>query len=361
LIGIGVFILLFVGGSFLFVHIAYSSFFTRQAFADISDDLRYADISNACTRTSLTFPSGNNTLQAYLYTAPLSEQKQKIRGLVVMCPGFGSEGEESCLPKIVWLLNQGWVVFCYDDTGVHASGGTSMVGLAQSRDDLDAALDFIQEQSALNSLPLVLFGHSWGAYAAATVLAGNTRHISAVVCASGYDTPVAELSYIVRTHAGGFLATIEYPFICCYNWMVGGTDSNQSAVAAINSSTVPVLVVQGGDDDVVGADDPAIYAHRAEITNPNVRYVYLDTPGQDGHSTIFESLGASQYRTQIANQQASAAAALGYSSLASAPADVQQQLVSTVNKALYNGLNLPLFKRIEAFYEQNLKKTATSR
>ena len=61
-----------------------------------------------------------------------------------------------------------------------------MMGMAQSAIDLDAALTYIESNDELNGLPVLLYGHSWGGYAAAAVL-GSDHDIKASVSISGYS------------------------------------------------------------------------------------------------------------------------------------------------------------------------------
>ena len=73
------------------------------------------------------------------------------------------------LPETMHFVDSGYSVLTYDATGTGASGGSGTRGLAQSALDLDAALTRAEQED----LPILLFGHSWGGYAAAAVLGGS--------------------------------------------------------------------------------------------------------------------------------------------------------------------------------------------
>ena len=206
------------------------------------------------------------------------------------------------MAEIVWFVNHGYKVFSYDCTGTHASEGKGTRGMAQSAFDLNAALSCIEEEGDLKTLPVLLFGHSWGAYAAAAVLAGLPGYrgirIAAAVCVSGYNTP----NGIVLEHAKkmiGPLAFLEFPFMALENFFRFGRASTVSAVQSINASSVPVLVIHGAGDKVVPFNSSSIIARQKRITNPEVEYYIRDKEGQNGHNDLFLSARAVNYALQM--------------------------------------------------------------
>ncbi len=61
-------------------------------------------------------------------------------------------------------------MFSFDCTGSHESRGKGTTGLPQLALDLNAALSYMESDSALDGVPIMLYGHSWGGYAVAAVL-----------------------------------------------------------------------------------------------------------------------------------------------------------------------------------------------
>jgi pimeloyl-ACP methyl ester carboxylesterase len=346
LIGLIIFVVLFSVASMIGIHILFGMVFAREPFYTASPELHYADVAAHYPRTPLSFASGSYTLKGYLYGASVKSP----HGLVFIAPGIGGSGEEGYMPEITWFVDHGWKVLAYDDVGVHESAGSSMVSLTQSRDDLDAALAYAELQPGLRDLHWVLFGHSWGGYAVATAL--PTGHqIDAVVSVAGYATPDEELFYQAKAMLGP-LAYVEYPYLCLYNLFADGPDSNQSAIASINATSTPTLIVQGSADTTVGTDGPSIYAHRGQITNPNVQYSYWESPGQNRHTSVFLSAAAAAYEKQVASAQPAVFEALGISDLQTAPLALQQEYLSSIDKARYSAVNDILMQRVESFYEK---------
>ena len=131
--------------------------------ADEPDGLtvRYEDVAADYPRQTVTFSSGSAQLTGWLYPA------EDAAALVVIAHGLGADAE-TYLPETMHFVDSGYSVLTYDATGTGASGGSGTRGLAQSALDLDAALTRAEQED----LPILLFGHSWGGYAAAAVLGG---------------------------------------------------------------------------------------------------------------------------------------------------------------------------------------------
>ena len=128
----------------------------------------YEELQPDVSRESFVFPSGRNTLSGFRYDA------EDPRGLIVVVNGIG-DGADAHHPEIVEFVHAGWSVVTWDATGIGKSEGAWSKGLQQIRRDLAALLEYRTASKAWNGLPVVLYGHSAGAYAAATALARSRR------------------------------------------------------------------------------------------------------------------------------------------------------------------------------------------
>lgn len=106
-------------------------------------------------RSTVYFMSAENKLSGYIYG------EDNFKGLVVISHGRGASAE-AYYSEIQYFVDHGWRVFAYNNTGIHPSEGDSAKGLSQSLFDLQAALDYIAGNTQLSTLPIVLYGHSWG-------------------------------------------------------------------------------------------------------------------------------------------------------------------------------------------------------
>ncbi|MBO7407955.1 MAG: alpha/beta fold hydrolase [Clostridia bacterium] len=245
----------------------------------------YEELSAPPARTGFSFRSGNNELQGWRYDAVAPE------GVIVVVNGIGSGADEH-LPEILFFLEHGWSVITWDATGVGASEGRGIIGLQQIDSDLKAFMSYFCALDIARDLPVVLYGHSAGAYAAAMSLPGNGI-VRAAVLISGFDRPV-ELLYHHARQRVGFLADIEYPFLRLENFFLFGNGSDASAREALGRAEVPVLVVNGSSDDLVPwqfslARDPELY------TNPNIHCREITSTYQNEHSAPWLSAASAEY------------------------------------------------------------------
>ena len=219
---------------------------------------------------TVEFPCGKNTLRGY-YILPPSP-----RALILIAHGMhgSSDGYE---PAIEWFTESGYAVLIFDGTAVGRSDGKSVVGLQQTRYDIRAAIGYVRTNEALSDLPLVLLGHSVGAYAAATE--AETSGARAVVCVSGFDRPVTSMYRWARRYTF-VLSDIEYPFLLAREYVVLGKDANTSAAAALTDSGVPAMIVQGADDDAVM---PEISLFTA-LEGTDAECIVLRTESAENHS-----------------------------------------------------------------------------
>ena len=238
--------------------------YTPQQF---TTNYYYEHYGNDYPRVNVSFTSGENTLQGYIYGA------ENDKALLVFAHGIGS-GHEIYMKSLLWFVDNGWRVFAYDATGSGNSEGAGTKGLPQSALDLDTALDYIEADPELSALPKFLMGHSWGGYAVTAVL--NFGHeVDGVASVSGYAEPV-EMIYEFASGIVGDFRPLIYPSICLYNKLLFGEYAGLSAVDGINSTSTPVLVIHGTEDQTIGYEESAIMHKRNFITNPNVQFLTLE-------------------------------------------------------------------------------------
>ncbi len=271
----------------LYLMMTYTSSFRRVDIPDArySGYLRYSDVAGL-KRTEVSFESGENVLQGYVYG------EDNTKGLVVISHGLGF-GAENYLAETLYFVDHGWRVFAYDNTGTHESEGKNTIGPSQSLLDLKAALTYIKCEATLHSLSVMVYGHSWGAYASAAIL-GYSFDIAAVVSIAGFDSPLGLLQEQARNQMG-MTSPIVYPFVWLQQKKLFGDRVHHSATKGINRSNTPVMVIHGDEDDAISYYGASIIAHQKEITNPNVRFIPYNVENHNGHNNIFRSDAALEY------------------------------------------------------------------
>lgn len=283
------FLLFFTGLSMFGSAAVFRILFRRVDTLPAYVEIPYEEIAAPqYAREKISFLSDENRLSGYLYGGGES-------GLVIIAPGMNSNSETH-LAEVMFFRDSGYSVLAYTGTGFCDSEGDGIVGLQQSKRDLLSAIAFASGDSRTRDLPLILYGHSMGGYAAASVL--DEADVSGAICVSGFNAPVETMYRLARRYVGA-AADVEYPFLYLQNVLVFGGDADDEAVESINSVDTPVLIVQGTQDAVV-TEDVSIFAHEDEITNPNADFIAVNEPHRSGHRSVWLSESAAAY---VAQQQ----------------------------------------------------------
>ncbi len=333
------FILIFSAASFIIVKVNFDDVFGRTTLDPLSYYLMYTDAEDTYEREKISFMSGENRLQGYLYGG------ENTKGLVVICHGLGG-GAENYLAQTLSFVDEGYQVFGYDNTGCYNSEGESCIGLVQSVKDLDAALTFIEREERFKGLPVYLYGHSWGGYAVTAVF-NYDHNIAASVSVSGFNKPMQMIIEWARGMMGSF-AYVEYPYIWLYQKTVFGGDLDITAVNGINNTDTPIMIVHGTDDQTIGIDESAIIAYRDMITNPNVVYEIREKENQNGHSTLFRSAESVAYTEKLDKE---------YDKLyeeydGNIPEEAEKAFYEKIDKSVSGGLDTELMEDIFMFFDK---------
>lgn len=336
---LGIIILIYSIISLVITKFVYDSQFPRYNRHDetVMAGLRYQDLEDKFPRQLFKFNSGKNELQGYLYG------QMNDRGLVVVAHGIGG-GADSYLPQITWFVEQGWRVLAFDATGSFDSEGRTTRGFPQSLLDLDALLLYVDDQPELADLPLLLFGHSWGGYAAANILHYD-HDILGVVSVSGANSPMEMVIEQGRQMMGGFIY-LQSPYLWLYQYMLFGQSASLSADDAIRENHTPVMLIHGSDDEMVQYDGSAIAANFQKDLPEHVQVLIRDQAGRNGHNDLFRSEDSIAYINEIN---------VTYRKLydqyeQNIPYDVKQEFYATVDRELAQQLDPYLMQEINSFY-----------
>ena len=238
--------------SFLVTKVIYDSIFRRYDHpgSEITDSA-LTDVMH-----QISFPSGENTLSGKLFDGPGDS-------LVVIAQGIHSHSG-NYIPIIRQFLEQyNRDVFIFDMTGSCESEGKSGIGFSQAVYDLNAALDHIAQEYAYEDIFLI--GHSRGGYAACSVLTSRSD-VDAVVTINSPNSPM-DAVIGATFHTTGWFAYCNYPILYLYQAMLFDFKTvSQSASDAIDSCSVPVLIIQAQQDQSVIWNRFSIYANQDEIS-----------------------------------------------------------------------------------------------
>lgn len=288
----------------------------HYSYAELVSVPRFTELGSV-PRCGFRFRSGNNELQGWRYDA------ESPNGLIVVVNGIGSGADEH-LAEIQYFLANNWSVATWDATGVGASEGRGTIGLQQIRIDLEAFFAYCRSSDFSGDLPIVIYSHSAGAYAAALCLSSHDR-IRAAVLISGFDRPVDLMLHHAKSHIG-LLADIESPFLRLENLFLFGSGANDSARDALCTVSVPVFIINGNSDDLVPWKF-SLARDQDSYQNPNIRCIVISSAYQNEHSAPWLSPSAAEYLYLNINDTN-----------------------ATVDKELANELNLDFMRSILDFY-----------
>lgn len=206
------------------------------------------------------------------------------KGIVVVSHGFGGGGHINYLPFINAFAQNGYLVFAYDAPGNDGSEGR-VGGFPNGVRALDAALDYIAAREEYSGLPVMLFGHSWGAYSAANVLNFHPE-VSAAALVSGINESEDVIGHYARRY-GGVTAELVMPYISLYERLKFGKEfSDISGVSGLENTDARIFIAHSADDQTVpvscGFD---IYE---EAFGDNSRFTFVRYEDQ-GHTDILYS------------------------------------------------------------------------
>ena len=196
-------------------------------------------------RTRYEFKSDKGqTIVGYMYSAG-SEQK----AIIVFAHGYGAGGHNSYMPSINYFAQNGYYVFAYDATGCDKSEGDGVGGVPQGVTDLDHAISFVEENDDIPTLPVVLFGHSWGGYCVSSVLTYHPE-VKAVIECSGFNRSSDMFESGGKSQAGSVIYTMT-PFIRIHEHFKYGKYASNTAMDGFDSTDAAVMIVHSADDDVI--------------------------------------------------------------------------------------------------------------
>ncbi len=230
-------------------------------------------------RTRFRFPSDKGQmLTGYMYSFG-EDQK----GIIIIAHGFGGGGHNSYMDTADFFARNGYLVFAYDATGNDESEGKGVGGLPQGVIDLDHAISFVEDSGNFPVLPIMLFGHSWGAYSACAVL---TRHpeVRAVIACSGFNASPDMFESEGRKEAGDAIA-LFMPFVKLHEAGKYGKYAGITAMDGFAASDAAVMVVHSKDDDLVPAAIGYDIYNEKYSSDPRFAFILLE---DSGHSYVFD-------------------------------------------------------------------------
>ena len=252
----------------------------NQRFESYEPLMLYVEDFEGLHRTKYEFPSDKGQmLTGYMYSAG-----EEQHGIIVMAHGFGGGGHNSYMDCANYFAHNGYYVFAYDATGNDESEGKYVGSLVQGVVDLDYAISFLEGNDAFPKIPIVLWGHSWGAYSVSNVINFHPE-VKAVIECAGWNKP----SEIFRTQGqeiAGNAIWFFMPFIKIHEFVNYGKYATATALKGLKKSDASFMAVHSSDDDTV--PEEIGYSIYYDKYRDDPRFTFLHFTDR-GHNHLFSS------------------------------------------------------------------------
>lgn len=305
------------------------------------------------------FPSQQGQLlRGYYYTS----SEGSPQALVILVHGFGGGGHNSYLDVVDYLARQGYGVFAYDATANDESEGSQVGGLPQGLIDLDYAISYVQDSGAFPSLPILLWGHSWGAYSATAVLKFHPD-IQAVASFSGFNSSMDLMQKEGEQEVGDWMAAL-LPYFKLYEKIKFGKYAGVTSLEGFAASSCPILLVQGAEDTTVPA--ALGYDLWQAAYGDSDRFRFILRP-YFSHNNVYYSAQAANYLTDFQKDYRSWQEHLSYDrQLAENQERFRQDqslyIAENLDREVWTHLlDEKLMQEVSDFYEQALRRPAVPR
>lgn len=266
------------------------------------------------------------------------------KGLVVIVHGFGGGGHNTYMEVADYLTSHGYLVFAYDATGNDESGGEAVYGFPQGVIDLDYALDFVEKQEEFAGLPIMLFGHSWGAFSSGSVLKIHPE-IKAVVMAAAFNTSLDMIESEGRQIVGDGMS-IMMPYMSLIEWSRFGKYASSSCLNGFAQSTAGIMLIHSEDDPVVPIAQSFDVFYEKYHDDP--RFAFIRYEDRE-HDYVYHSDAARAYIDIFNEQILEYADSLGEGEIT--PQLKADFINENLDKKVMYQLDQELFEKIIAFYD----------
>lgn len=328
-----IFIIIYFLLSFTVVMLIYEGLFARTEEYEYSPFISVGDLEQKYQTEEITFESRGFLLNGYFFKADSDR-------LVIL--GHAKNGSlKDMLPEAYYFLKNGFSVMTFDFTGHSSSGGTSQFGLQQSVYDMENAIDYALNQGYTD---IYLYGIGIGGYAAACC--SDDENVKGVAAISAFSS-ISDMTLEYSTKNLSVFGYIEYPVMMLYQFITYGSDINNSAIDAINASSVPVVIVNGTADEEIDYNGSALINAESKIINPDALFISVE-------NGLHLSLMRSAEAVEAINQFNEKAYELYNEFSGEVPVSEIEEVYASVDKEVTGSLNDEFMRKIiDAFSQKS--------
>lgn len=335
-------VLFVIAPLFLSVYIYKSNFGSR--YETISWMVRSLNEFPGLNAHKYTFASNNEQqLVGYSYY----REPKNIKGVIVIAHGLGGGGHNSYMDVANHFATNGYIVFAYDATGNDESEGDNVRGIPQGLIDLDYAIQFVKENEEFKDLPIMLFGHSWGAYSVGSVLNVHPD-IRAVVMIAGFNKSADIIEEEGQRIMGSGMSLLM-PYISIVERVKFGTYASYNCIDGFEASNAGVMIIHSVNDDMVSFENQ--FERFSDTYQNNSRFTFIRYENR-GHDYVYYSDASKEYRNEINNQFTEYVNSLD----TELTAEIKTEYMNEhLEKNMLFDLDIELMDKIVSFYDKYAK------
>jgi len=189
---------------------------------------------------------GNNKLRGYLYS---STNYKEYKALLVLSHGLGA-GHLQYTTEINYFAQKGYLVLGFDNTGCNLSEGKGINCLTYAALDLKAALEYVSSNEKINQLPILLYGHSLGAFAVCNVTEICDVKVSGIVALAPFINEIANIYDRFTEVLKRKVSLIKFVLTRKLHKKLKGKEK-LNTINSLLHSDVPHLIISGALDRTV--------------------------------------------------------------------------------------------------------------
>ncbi len=216
------------------------------------------------------------------------------KGMIIIAHGLGGGGHNSYMDIADYFASNDYLVFAYDVTGNDESEGSAVNGIPQGVIDLDYAVRFIKDTPEYNSLPIMLFGHSWGAYSVGSVLNVHPD-VRAAVMIAGFngsaDVIKEQGEKITGTSMRYFM-----PYISLIERVKFGKYAQYTCMDGFDNSDANIMIIHSSDDNTISYQNQFLLFKESYESNPRFSFISFENRG---HDYVYYSDASQVYKDKI--------------------------------------------------------------
>ena len=199
--------------------------------------------------------------------------------LIVMTHGYNMSCEDY-MPLAHRFLSAGFEVLMFDGTGCGMSGGPAVYGLPQHILDMKSVLDAVAQDDELNQLPLLLFGHSWGGYAACCVSLLSAYPIRGILTCAAFRKSLSSMIPTIkrRFHAAAPLLIKAAEIL---EKLLFGKTASFTSSEGLRRAACPARLYHSWDDSVVSHDESFETMKKELADTEAISFISLDGRNHD--------------------------------------------------------------------------------